>query len=144
MVTVVMSCGKSFTVDAEDWNAVKTVEFVNGHKLTIVPSHFRWTLSAHSKRSAGYAMNRIDRPGGRRFSVYLHRLVTQCPVGMFVNHIDGNTLNNCRENLEIVTPRQNSIWRRGRTDLLASLGFTRAGEIPEDFACNGMFARSRV
>lgn len=44
--------------------------------------------------------------------VDVHRLVAMafmgaCPVGKEVNHIDGDRLNNCAENLEYVTHREN-------------------------------------
>ena len=37
----------------------------------------------------------------------MHRLIMSCPDDMFVDHIDGNTLNNTRENLRICTHLQN-------------------------------------
>ena len=142
VVTIVMSCGKSFNVSAEDWHGTKTIALPDGESFSIRPSRIRWGLSAHSGRSQGYATNRFDLPGGRRITLLLHRLVMECPRELFVNHIDGNTLNNCRENLEVVTPRQNAIWRRGRRDILRSLGFSKASEIPESFECVGMFSRN--
>jgi hypothetical protein len=45
---------------------------------------------------------------------YVHRLVAEfwigdIPNGYFINHVDGNKANNCVDNLEIVTPSENSL-----------------------------------
>lgn len=40
--------------------------------------------------------------------VYLHRLLTNCPKGLEVDHIDRDTLNNKRENLRIVKRSENN------------------------------------
>lgn len=39
--------------------------------------------------------------------IYLHRYVTKCPKGMYVDHIDGNKLNNQFSNLRICTNSEN-------------------------------------
>lgn len=57
---------------------------------------------------SGYLTVALGR--SRRFQV--HRLVTESFIGAscgrHVNHLDGNKLNNCRENLEYVTPKENT------------------------------------
>lgn len=40
--------------------------------------------------------------------LYLHRHIVGAPKGMVVDHINGNTLDNRRENLRICTRKQNS------------------------------------
>ena len=49
-----------------------------------------------------------------RKSKHIHKLVAEafigdCPVGFHVNHKDGYKENNCPDNLEYITPSQNSI-----------------------------------
>jgi hypothetical protein len=60
---------------------------------------------------------------GRRFYVtrqnkhteYLHRIIMNCPKGMQVDHIDGNGLNNCKNNLRLCTNGQNNMNKEKRT-----------------------------
>lgn len=48
-------------------------------------------------------------PKNRR--IIMHRLITDAPYGMEVDHVDGNPLNNTRNNLRIVTKQQNQ-WNQ--------------------------------
>ena len=43
----------------------------------------------------------------------MHRIIMKPPPGMFVDHIDGNGLNNTRKNLRICTPGQNNCNSKG-------------------------------
>lgn len=44
--------------------------------------------------------------------VYMHREIVRCPPGHQVHHLDGNTLNNTRANLEICSQAQNLKYRK--------------------------------
>ncbi len=76
------------TIDLED------IELAKKHK---------WYLTQF-----GYAMTRINRSK----QVFLHRLIMRPPDDMNIDHIDGNPLNNRRNNLRICTQRQNMFNRR--------------------------------
>lgn len=92
-----LSLTKGFVafVDDGDWERV---------------SAFRWHASVHSKDLV-YAQTRINRK-----SIRLHRFLMDPPKGMFVDHADGNGLNNVRSNLRICTRSQNVRNSRRRTD----------------------------
>ncbi len=40
---------------------------------------------------------------------YLHRFIMGEPFGKYIDHIDGNGLNCTRDNMKIVTPKENSL-----------------------------------
>lgn len=66
---------------------------------------------AFPKNDTVYAI-RHTRKGGK-FKIHrMHRIIAHAPVGMEVDHIDRNTLNNRRENLRVCTNSEN---QRNRT-----------------------------
>lgn len=46
--------------------------------------------------------------GGRRTVLYMHRLITNAPPHLHVDHVDGNGLHNWRENLRLCEPYYNT------------------------------------
>lgn len=47
-----------------------------------------------------------------RTSIYLHRLIVECPEGKDVDHINHNPLDNRKSNLRVVTRSQNNFNKR--------------------------------
>ena len=69
---------------------------------------YKWGIVSKSRKP--YAYTYID---GRRL-VYMHRLIV---LGTIIHHIDGNGLNNTRENLRAVSRYEHNkihIWGRGK------------------------------
>lgn len=60
---------------------------------------WNWQISTH-----GYATRSSTRKEG---ALWMHRVILNTPRGLFTDHIDGNRLNNIRENLRVCTARQN-------------------------------------
>lgn len=93
----------------------KTVELTRG-LVTFVSEEdfervnsFKWYANPCGLRGLGSKVKwyaRSAHPGGKQF--YLHRWLMDCPPGMVVDHIDGNSLNNTRANLRIVTAEENT------------------------------------
>ena len=83
----------------------------------------RWVCSSCGGRNdLTYASAREGRK-----TIYMHRLLLDVPKGSEVDHIDGNGLNNKRENLRIVghpEQLQNLVTRRGRGKNVNSDGGT--------------------
>lgn len=69
-------------------------------------NRYHWT---HQKRSngRGYAI-RFEVVDGIRKTVLMHRVIADTPPDLLTDHVDGNTYNNRRCNLRVVTKAQNA------------------------------------
>lgn len=92
-VQVKLSRGEFALIDASDAERVGAM---------------RWYLNPG--RHTNYA--RSDKGRLVRSRIYMHRFILAAPRGVFVDHINGNGLDNRRENLRLVTPSQNGHNRR--------------------------------
>lgn len=94
---------------------MKQIPLSQGHVALVDDDDFDWIanegLWSARRHKSGllYAVRRED----RRF-IYMHRQIMELamphgiPAGLFINHKDGNGLNNQRANLEAVTLRENT------------------------------------
>jgi len=76
---------------------------------------FKW--NARNCRGRIYACRNV-RLGKKKFkTIYMHREIMQPLPTMEIDHVDGNSLNNKRNNLEIVTRQENMyrIYRKQET-----------------------------
>lgn len=66
---------------------------------------FNWSTLCNSQGHA-YAQRSVTRDRVTK-SILMHRLITDCPAGKVVDHINGNGLDNRRENLRICSQNDN-------------------------------------
>lgn len=89
---VTLTRGYETVIDAED------VPLVEGYNWYCLPA-----------RQTGYAIRDLWLGGeNKKIPVMMHRVILDAPTGLYVDHIDGNGLNNRRGNLRFATPSQNS------------------------------------
>lgn len=79
-----------------------------------VASVIRYRWHTHESKRRGYTTNTYARGHVNGRKVYLHRFLMNCPDSLEVDHVDGDGLNCCRDNLEVVTPKGNKKRRDKR------------------------------
>lgn len=79
---------------------------------------FEGTWFAHTDNGTGKIYIRGNQKDTNRTIILLHRIITDCPDGLVPNHLSGNTLDNRRENLEVVTIGENNIHGRQQIDVV--------------------------
>jgi hypothetical protein len=78
-------------------------------------SKYKWYASVEANNV--YARRSQWNPSKKAYDrVYLHRVITDAPLGMHVDHIDSNGLNNTRSNLRICSRSENMRNQRLRSD----------------------------
>ena len=82
-------------VDAEDFDRLNAV---------------RWSVV--STANLKYANRKIRKAGDPLGHAYMHRAILMAPVGVPVDHIDSDGLNNRRSNLRLASYSQNAAHRR--------------------------------
>jgi hypothetical protein len=76
-------------------------------------NQWKWSTRIDGKhQKIDYAFRNIILPSGKKTTVRMHRAILQPPGGMTVDHINGNGLDNRRENLRLATHHQNQMNRR--------------------------------
>lgn len=90
MKTIQLTQNKIALVDDEDF------EKINRHKWHVLKTKNNW-----------YAVTKEKNNRKHRKSFLLHRVVLNAPVGLQVDHKDGNGLNNQKENLRLCSLAQN-------------------------------------
>lgn len=95
---LILTKGKTTRISLED------AERVLAHK---------WCVTV-TRKGFWYAKRKVVRPDGKATSEMLHRFVLSAPKGLDVDHINGDTLDNRRENLRTATRSQNAINRHAK------------------------------
>ena len=87
---------------------IKFIKLTQGKSTIVSSSDYEHLNSFKWYYNKGYvSRNYINEDGNKRV-LYMHRYVMDCPRGKQVDHINGNKLDNCRENLRITTSTGNN------------------------------------
>ena len=79
----------------------------------VSPSDYdRLMQSKWHATSRGYAARTVYGDDGRKTTTWMHREIMGAPADRQVDHVNGDTLDNRRENLRICTARQNQANKR--------------------------------
>jgi hypothetical protein len=83
---------------------------------------YKWAAKRIGNKYYAYAMV----SGSKQ--VLMHRFLMRAPKGKVVDHIDGNSLNNCRFNLRICTHQQNAANKWGPLGMSGYIGVRAYGD----------------
>lgn len=114
---LLLSDGKTFTlVDDLDYEVLK-----------------RWTWHAKKDKSGKIYVQHTTHVGGTPVALKMHRFLMECPRGKVIDHINGDSLDNRRENLRIVSVRENNfnIRRVAGATGLRGVSYNRSSKMYE-------------
>lgn len=95
MKLIYLNTGEAVKVDDADY------ERLNKHRWIDQASKFKHYACRHSRRN------------GHQVTIRMHREIMQCPDNMETDHLNNDTFDNQRHNLENVTKKEN-IFREQR------------------------------
>lgn len=95
----------------------KEIPLTRGYVALVDDEDCEWVISKKWSVCIPNAHNKYAHHkkwvGGRSVGILMHRVIAGASGrGFIVDHIDGNGLNNCKENLRICTGAENNINRR--------------------------------
>lgn len=96
MKEIQLTRGKVALVDDEDF-----------HRF----NKFKWNASNHSRNgnNLSYAQRSIIGKDGKKYNIYLHRIILRPYNGLVIDHINGNSLDNRKCNLRECKTGENSM-----------------------------------
>lgn len=95
--------GYKVLIDDEDWERVK---------------QYRWHLNkSYFRRTGNFYFRTRPYTNGKRSCLMLHSYIFgRIPKGLYLDHINRNTLDNRKKNLRLATPQQNKYNQKCRKD----------------------------
>lgn len=98
-------------LNSRKYGRMKTL--ISTTKLEIADSYPNtWFVTYQPEVKGFYVVGTLQR-NKKKHTILLHRLITNCPDHLQVDHINHNTLDNRDENLRIVTDGQNKQNKNG-------------------------------
>lgn len=88
---------------------MKEIILYRGEVALVDDEDYEYLSKMKWHSSKGYAIStQRDMTSGKQIKIKMHRLIMNPSKGLLVDHINGNRLDNRRENLRIVTSHQNA------------------------------------
>lgn len=98
MKVIPLTRGKYTIVDDEDYER-------------LMKHSWAWVPATGSCSSKGYAVRKGNKKRGEPRTVQMHREILNAPVGVFVDHVNLDSLDNRKENLRFADVQQNGFNR---------------------------------
>src|SRR5690554_1628702 len=95
--------------------AVKRIELTNGNHALVDEDLYEFLNKWNwIESSFGYAIRfeTIPNSGSKQKRIWMHRVIVDTPEHLITDHINGNKLDNRKENLRIVTHTENGANRK--------------------------------
>lgn len=90
---------------------MKKIKLTQGQVAIVDDNDYEWLSQwkwyAHKRSENIYYAARRETRNGKRAMVAMHREIIKTPEGMHTDHMNGNGLDNRRQNLRICTNREN-------------------------------------
>lgn len=116
---------------------LKTNALISDEDLNML-CQFKWYLD-----SKGYAYMTKRMGKGIRKTTRMHRLIMNAPKNMCVDHINGNTLDNRRENLRLCSNAENSknlkLAKNNKSGFRGVSWFSKSGKWRAVITCDGKY-----
>jgi hypothetical protein len=91
---------------------MKSIPLTQGNFALVDDEDFewlnQWKWQVHKQKTGKCYADRAFDVEKRTHHIRMHRLIVGAPDGMVVDHINGNSLDNRKENLRLCTPLENS------------------------------------
>lgn len=85
---------------------MKEIQLTKGKKAIVDEDVFNFLSQFNWYYGKGYAMTMVSQPSGRTY-IYMHKMLMFAGPGQIVDHINGDKLDNRRENLRLSSHYQN-------------------------------------